>query len=259
MIFYASYLGEGEGMVAVCHRHVALIIDTVIAGIFFVAFVPAFIYGYNLFGIDMRVKWWMFEGYEFAAYLFIMYRIMSWYNDVLIVTTSGVTDLDWGIFRQHTRAVAYRSIEAIEITEDSAMRIFFNRGDIVVRTNVEGMVLRLLGAHKPHAIQAYIQDTIKKLKSDDAKKNMLPFERLLSTLQDVVRNQLEHDAHPETPPMPDHEENPLSPEELAELAIVEGVLRRRGTIDLREKEKEKSDTPTETKTVSPPSHDPHSH
>ena len=228
-IFYSSYMDEDDEMVAVCHRHIILLTNTIITWMFFAAFLPAFVYGLDIPMIDIHISRWIMEIYELIVYIVLIYRIIAWYNDVWIITSNGIIDLTWSLFGQNTRAVGYRHIGTIDIHEHSLMSALFDRGDITLRTTSEDAELILRGAEHPQAIRAYIQYTAKNIQSQDAKKSSIPFDRLLATMQNVIKTQMERDALG----LPQDEE--LTPEEIAERQALERALLQRGTIDLRDK------------------------
>lgn len=83
--FFEKYVKEGDQMLRVCHRHIVRIIDDVLIILFFFAVVPAFFYFNGSFGLaNLDFKY--FEAYAAIIYLFLLYRIFNWYNDVWVVT-----------------------------------------------------------------------------------------------------------------------------------------------------------------------------
>jgi hypothetical protein len=51
------------------------------------------------------------EIYLFIIYIKIIYDIFDWYNDVWIITDSGVVDLDWSIFKTKMSTIDFDNIE----------------------------------------------------------------------------------------------------------------------------------------------------
>ncbi len=85
-IFFSKYVSEGAEMLFVCHRHVTLIIDRIFLVLFFAVFLPAFFYFNDSFSLRSSVPFLYFEGYLAAVYLYLLYAVFDWYNDVWIIT-----------------------------------------------------------------------------------------------------------------------------------------------------------------------------
>jgi hypothetical protein len=52
-----------------------------------------------------------FEIYLIIIFLKLVYDIFNWYNDVWIITETGVVDLEWALFKTTTNSVNYENIE----------------------------------------------------------------------------------------------------------------------------------------------------
>lgn len=85
-VFFSKYLREGEGLEFVCHRHPLLIVDRVIVTLFAGLALPTFFYYNNSFGLQTLVPFLYFEGYAVVLYLYLIYKIFDWYNDVWLIT-----------------------------------------------------------------------------------------------------------------------------------------------------------------------------
>ena len=129
-IFFARYVRDGDEPLEVCHRHVILIIDTIIVWVFFGIIIPSFFYYYDSFSLQTLVPFIYFEGWLFLVYLILMYKIFDWYNDVWILTDRSVIDLDWNAFKKNVAYVEFSDIRGIEVTEHSMWDNMLNKGTI---------------------------------------------------------------------------------------------------------------------------------
>ena len=85
-IFFQKYLREGEELFFVCHRHPLLIIDRIVITLFIGLALPTFFYYNNSFSLQTLVPFLYFETYAVILYLFLVYKIFDWYNDVWLIT-----------------------------------------------------------------------------------------------------------------------------------------------------------------------------
>lgn len=224
-LFFWKYVRDGDEPLEVCHRHVILIIDTMIVWMFFGVIIPAFFYYNNTFQLQQLIPFMYVEWYLILIYIILMYKIFDWYNDVWILTDRGLIDLDWTAFKKNIVYVEFGDIKWIEIQENSMWDSALNKGTIQLYLEWEDDPFSLEWAYAPAAIVSYIQNYIEdkaKKKKDGEKKS---FEVLLDTLQKVVKNHLEHPTYFNEEGEEENEEEKNHE--------VEKALKKKGTIDLR--------------------------
>ncbi|MDD2917109.1 MAG: hypothetical protein PHH70_04670 [Candidatus Gracilibacteria bacterium] len=220
-VFFSKYLREGDELIFVCHRHPLLIVDRVIVTLFVGLALPTFFYYNNSFSLQSLVPFLYFEIYAVSLYIYLIYKIFDWYNDVWLITESGVVDIDWDIFARHVIYIDYHDIKGSEIQSHSFWDSIFHKGDVILYTAGDEDNFILEGAEHPHDITDHIEEVIQEIEEKKHHKEKAPLELLLHTLTEVVREHLEGGVH-ETP-----EEESEGERE------VERVLAKKGTIDLR--------------------------
>lgn len=110
-IFFEKYLREGEELLFVCHKHIVLVIDTIILLLVFGLALPTFFYYNDSFSLTSLVPFQYFELYAVGLYCYIMYRVFDWYNDVWLITDQGIVDIDWDVFARSVEYIEYQDIK----------------------------------------------------------------------------------------------------------------------------------------------------
>lgn len=136
-VFFQKYLREKEELIFVCHRHPLLIVDRIIVALFLGLLLPTFFYFNNSFQIQAIVPFLYFEIYAIILYFFLIYKIFDWYNDVWIITSLGILDIDWNIFTRHVIFIDYHDVKGTEIQTHSFLDSLFHKGDILLYTEGE--------------------------------------------------------------------------------------------------------------------------
>jgi hypothetical protein len=214
---------EGGELLFVCHRHVVRIIDHISVVLFFAVFLPAFFYYNDSFHLRSLVPFGYFEGYLAAVYAYLLYGVFDWYNDVWLITDHGIIDVDWNVFTTNQIHLDYRSIHGIEIRRDSIFDSLLGKGDIEIHLHGEEDDFRLEEAANPDGIVEYVQNVIDEFEHGNFEDegDRKPFEILLETLTDMVREHLERKG-----------EYMSESDRRAAEETVRKALRRKSTIDL---------------------------
>ncbi|EKD29499.1 MAG: hypothetical protein ACD_78C00383G0003 [uncultured bacterium (gcode 4)] len=218
--FFTKYLREGEELLFVCHKHAILIIDRIILTLFFGLFIPGFFYYNNSLSIQQLIPFNYFEVYVIVLYFYFFYKIFDWYNDVWIITDQGVVDIDWNVFARRISYVEYSDIKWAEIDTPSLFDPIFNKGNIIIHTIADDDDLIFEWASNPHDIVSYLDEVVDELQQKEEDRDKAPFELLLSTLTDMVRDHLEWGEYNKRADIASREE-------------IEKLLHKKGTIDLR--------------------------
>lgn len=166
-LFFSKYVTEESELLFVCHRHVTLIIDRIFLILFFGVFLPSFFYFNDSFTLRELVPFSYFEGYLAAVYLYLLYSVFDWYNDVWLLTDQGIVDLDWNVFAGNVTYVSYHSIHGVEIKRDSIFDSLLGKGDISIHLQDETEEFELREAANPDEIAEYVQGAVADLKSHD--------------------------------------------------------------------------------------------
>lgn len=227
-LFFSKYVSEGTELLFVCHRHVTLIIDRIFLILFFGVFLPAFFYYNDSFTLRELVPFSYFEGYLAAAYLYLLYSVFDWYNDVWLITDRGIVDLDWNVFAGNVTYVDYHSIHGVEIKRDSIFDSMLGKGDISIHLADETEEFELREAAHPDEIAEYVQNAVAELREHGHEQeeretydDREPFQVLMDTLTEMVKEHLSKKSPSETP-----EERRMAEE------ILKQAKRRTSTIDL---------------------------
>ncbi len=220
-VFFQKYLREEEELIFVCHRHPILIIDRVIVTLFVGLALPTFFYYNNSFSLQNIIPFLYLEIYAVSLYIFLVYKIFDWYNDVWIITDLWVVDIDWNVFVRHIIYIDYNDIKGSAIQFPSFWDPIFHKGDVILYTPGDKDDFILEWAENPQDIADHIEEVLHEIHEKKKLKDKAPLELLLHTLTEVVRDHLEWGGR----------ENPE--EELEDQQHVEKILSKKGTIDLR--------------------------
>ena len=147
----------------------------------------------------------------------------------LIMTDQGIIDVDWNVFTGNVTYVAYHSVHGVEIHRNSIFDSWLGRGDVSIHLADSEEEFRLIDAAHPDEIAEYVQGAVADLKSHDVgheepeeiPDDREPFQILLDTLTEMVKDHLAKKGPTETP-----EERKMAEE------ILKQAKRRTSTIDL---------------------------
>lgn len=124
---FKSYLGDGEEIVFVIHRHIFMQAKDFTRIFFFGIFIPLF-------------AWWLFPQIMLfaAAWLFIgifrfIYEFFDWYYDVWLVTNVSIIEIMWkGFFEKSSARIEYHTVQGIGYEVKGLGRTIFNFGSIIL-------------------------------------------------------------------------------------------------------------------------------
>lgn len=223
-IFFAKYINDEEEPLDICHKHIVGIIDTIVLWMFFWVLIPAFFYYNNTFHLKELVDFLYFEAFLIFMYIFLMYKIFDWYNDVWIITEKWIIDLDWQLFKTNIVYIDYEDIKWIELRQNSIWDWILHKWSIIIHLEWEGSNFILEEAKSPKEIVGYIQWVIEdkeKSKHDkSAEEEQTSFDMLIWALKNVVKEHLK-EQNEEYITGDENEKN------------IEKILKKKGTVDLR--------------------------
>jgi len=124
---FRSYLGEGEQIEFVVHRHVLLEFKNFLKVFVFGIFLPA-------------LGWWPFPQVSLFAMAWLtlgavrfIYEFFDWYYDVWIVTNVSIIEIMWrGFFDRSSTRIEYHIIQGIGYEVKGLMPTLFNYGTIAL-------------------------------------------------------------------------------------------------------------------------------
>ncbi len=184
--FFRKYVPEWDEMLWVVHEHWLKIVDNVLVLFGLLSIIPSFMY-FNSIRIQELVPFYALEIYLFCIFLKLVYDIFDRYNDVWIITSSGVVDLDWALFSTDMTTVKYENIEWVEVEQYGILDTLFNKGDIVIH-KIGTWEFRLPDAKIPYESL----DEIEKFsKMNTASKKDDRFDMVMEALTWVVENYLD--------------------------------------------------------------------
>ena len=184
--FFRKYVPEWDEMLGVVHEHWLKIVDNVLVLFGLFSVIPSFMY-YNSYRLQEWIPFYFLEIYLFLVFLKLIYDIFDRYNDVWIITSSGVVDLDWALFSTDMTTVKYENIEWVEVEQYGIMDTLFNKWDIVIH-KVGTWEFRLVDAEIPYDSLDEIERCSKK---NTASKKDDRFDMVMEALSWVVENYMD--------------------------------------------------------------------
>lgn len=124
---YRSYLGDGEKIIFVIHRHIFLQMTDFFKIIFFGLLLPVFV-------------WWLFPQvavittvWIFIGVIRFIYEFFDWYYDVWLVTNVSIIEIMWeGFFQKSSARIEYHIVQGMGYEVKGFIRTIFNYGDITI-------------------------------------------------------------------------------------------------------------------------------
>lgn len=124
---YRSYLGDGEKIIFVIHRHIFLQMGDFAKILFFGIAIPLFL-------------WWLFPEIFLITALWLLigvvrfvYEFFDWYYDAWLVTNVSIIEIMWqGFFEKSSARIEYHIVQGIGYEIKGIFRTIFNYGDITL-------------------------------------------------------------------------------------------------------------------------------
>lgn len=186
--FFKKFVPEWQEIRWVIHVSVTGIFSSIFLWICLWILLPAFLYYYSG-RIQDYIPFIFLELYLFVIYLKFIYDIFDWYNDVLIVTTWWVIELDWKLFKTKSQTVEYWKIEWIEVQQWWSMDKIFKKWNLIIHLIWDDEL------YLPNAANAYgAVDLIEQVWSEgpiDEEKHDYKFDLIMEALGWVIENYLD--------------------------------------------------------------------
>lgn len=147
-IFFKKYIPEGQEIRGIVHIHPIDILWKIFLYMFMGVFVPSYFYILST-RIQELVPFYILEIWLLLVFIKIIYEIFDWYNDVWILTNSGVVSLEWSFLKTNTQTLGFDNIEWIEVAKNGIFDSLFKKWDLVIhKIGSDEFVLK--NAHKPY-------------------------------------------------------------------------------------------------------------
>ena len=184
--FFQKYVPEWDKMLGVIHEHWLKIVDNVLVLLGLFSIIPSFMY-FNSYRLQEWIPFYMLEIYLFLIFLKLIYDIFDRYNDVWIITSSWVVDLDWALFSTDMTTVKYENIEWVEVEQYWILDTVLNKWDIIIH-KIGTWEFRLPDAEIPYESLDEIEKFSKK---NSASKKDDRFDMVMEALSWVVENYMD--------------------------------------------------------------------
>ncbi len=128
--FFRKYLIEWDQMLLVVHKHIIEILDKYLFWMTFWVLIPSFLYYYS--DNFKEIPFYMLEIWLFFVFIKMVYDIFDWYNDVWIVTNTGIIELNWSLFTNDVVSVKFEKIEWMQVEQYWFIDTLLNKWDLVI-------------------------------------------------------------------------------------------------------------------------------
>lgn len=146
--FFAKYIPEWQKLKGIVHEHFIVIVWQLFKWILIWVLIPSFLL-YYFTSLITIIPFVFFEAWLLIVYLKLMYDIFNRYNDVWIITTHWVIDLDWELFWADTVSVKFTSIEWVEVEQDWIIDTILWKWNLIIH-KIWSDNFMLSSANKPY-------------------------------------------------------------------------------------------------------------
>ncbi|MCT4616992.1 MAG: hypothetical protein N4A38_02150 [Candidatus Gracilibacteria bacterium] len=223
--FFKKYVPEGQEILGIVHEHFIVIIDRILVNLFFGVLLPVFLYIESGL-IQEKLPFEALEGLLFLVFFKTIYDVFDRYNDVWIITDSGVVDLEWALLDTSNVSLKHDNIEGIEVEQKGIWDTILGKGDLIIHKIGEGD-FRLNNAITPYKAVDEIEaagtgnfGNDMDFEEEDMQEDR--FDKMMNILSEMVEDHMEKKGKFE------NEKN----EQLEEKK--QKLKRKSGTIDLSE-------------------------
>lgn len=187
---YRSYLGDGEKILFVIHRHIFMQLKGFFKMFFFGIFIPTF-------------AWWLFPQITLFASVWLaigilrfVYEFFDWYYDVWLVTTSSVVEIMWeGFFKKSSSRIEYHTIQGIGYDVTGLIPTVFNYGTLMLE-KFAGAASVFYGAVNPKKKAEMLTHAQEKFVTNKSFRDHRALHSVLTDLlqRHIVENGIKEDA-----------------------------------------------------------------
>ena len=137
---FSSHVARGEKLLFVVHKSWTTLFKKAFKVSFMGIAMPM------VLGLLLPGLWLIFSAWAALGFVWFFYAVSCWYLDAIVVTSSGLTDVNWrGMFDKSAHRVALESVSGVEYEKVGVMAHLFNYGTVEI--TVEGNEGEPLGMH----------------------------------------------------------------------------------------------------------------
>lgn len=188
--FFIKYLPEDTTIHYVVHKHLISILGRIFIFMFLFVLLPSLFY-YLSYALKDNIPFYYFESYLLITFAKVVYDIFDWYIDSWIITSEGIYDIKWKLFKTDVNSVNYENIEGIEIEQNGIIDKIFKKWNLVIH-KVGSDVFRLDDVSNPYFAAEEIENNSEEEDHEDHDKDR--FELMMETLSWVVNDYLERNG-----------------------------------------------------------------
>lgn len=185
--FFSKYIPEWQEIKWVLHVHMINLLAKLFLWMIMWLALPTFLY-YVSARIQELIPFIFFELYLVVIFIKLIYDIFKWYNEVWIVSSQCLIQLNWKLFKTKTESVEYDKIEWLEVQQWWLYDKMLKKWSLMIHKMWDNVLL-LQNASNPYKWVNLIEET-----SEEAAVEEVPddkFDLIMDALWWVVENYLE--------------------------------------------------------------------
>ncbi len=122
-LIFRSHLHPAEKLLYVAHQHWFAIYRSVVKIGFFGLLIPVVLW------LMFPPGFWVFVVWFALAFLRFLYEVINWYLDAILITSEGITYLDWrGFFDKSSQRVEFDTVIGVIYDKNGFWANIFNFG-----------------------------------------------------------------------------------------------------------------------------------
>ncbi len=174
---FHHYLEPGEEIYDVFHRHPAVMLPDMMRIGFFGYLIPAFLY-YLFPDVGVLFFIWMF-----ISTIRVLYVVMHWYHDAILLTSVSLLCVAWeGFFDRTSSRLEYPMVEGVSYEFRGLRQNIFNYGMVSIARAGSTNPLVLKEAMNPRKVERRVMAQQEKFVSHQSLKDADALKSLLTTL-----------------------------------------------------------------------------
>ena len=129
--FFEKYTPEWQEIKWIIHIHFIEIFSQIFLWLNMGAILPSILYFYSDRAKEL-VPFIFLEWLLIIVFIKVIYDIFDWYNDVWIITNTGVVQLERALFKTDTKTVWFDNMEWLEVEQDWIIDKIFQKWDLII-------------------------------------------------------------------------------------------------------------------------------
>lgn len=131
-VIFGNNLDDGEKLFEVIHRHSVEVWGRSFAWVF-LGFLPPIIVMLYAHSQGFYYSWWWAVAWILLTSLWIIYHLIDWYFDALLVTNFSLIHVQWhGVFEREAARIEYEDIKEVSYITDGVLPTTLNYGDMSI-------------------------------------------------------------------------------------------------------------------------------